>query len=137
MPYAEVTENRYEVVSNRENDRYVWNYTIFPDGTTNWGEDTASMGMILSCFGEQVRSLLMERYTRIFDELIDEEEELPEDQVLSLEDAKYLAREASSDGPYAIARLRDNGERTRLSYEEALEEYEPLIGTVHHGCYLR
>lgn len=136
MPYGTVTENKYEVVSNREGDYHVWNYTVFPEDATNWGDNTPSMGMILSCFGEQVRNLLMERYTRIFDELI-EEEELPEDQVLSMDDAKFLAREASTEGPAAIARLRDNGDRTRLSYEEALAEFEPLIGTVHHGCYLR
>lgn len=137
MPYAEVSENRYEVISNSENDRHVWNYTVFPEGTENWKYHTASMGDVLSVFGEQVRDLLMERYTERFDELIEVEEILPEDQVLTPDDAKHLAEVASSDGEGAIQRLRDNGERTRLSYEEALEEYMPLVGTVHHGCYLR
>ena len=138
MPYAEVTDNRYEVVSNREGDHHVWNYTTFPEGTEErWGYDSIAQGIVLSVFGEQVRGLLMDRYTRIFDELIDEEGVLPEDQVLSLDDAKFLAREASSDGPSAIQRKRESGERTRLSYEEALEEFVPLVGTVHHGCYLR
>lgn len=137
MPYGHAIGNRYEVVSDREGDHHVWNYTVFPEEATNWGEDTASMGMILSCFGEQVRDLLMERYTSLFDELIDEEGELPDDQVLTMDDAKHLAEQASTEGPGAIARLRDTGKRTRLSYEEALAEYEPLIGTVHHGCYLR
>lgn len=137
MPYAEVTDNRYEVVSNREGDHHVWNYTIFPDDATNWGEDTASMGMVLSVFGEMVRDLLMERYTKRFDELIEVEEVLPDDQVLTPKDAELLAELASTDGPGAITRRRDNGDRTRLTYEEALTEFKQLIGTVHHGCYLR
>lgn len=137
MPYAEVTDNRYEVVSNSENDRHVWNYTVFPEDTDNWSDDCPSMGLILSCFGEQVRALLMDRYTERFDELIEVEGVLPDDQVLTPDDAAHLAEQASSDGPGAIQRRRDNGERTRLTYEEALAEYRPLVGTVHHGCYLR
>lgn len=138
MPVGMVTDNKYEVVSNRENDRHVWNQTIFPAGTDSWSYFTASMGDILSCFGEEVRGLLMDRYTEKFDEMVKNDEEgVPEPEVLTEEDAQTLAKRTSSDGKHAIERLRENGDRTRLSYEEALAEFMPLVGTTHTGCYLR
>lgn len=132
MPYSTTEDPVYQVISGREGIRTVLAETIFPEGTFEyWGDNSPSMGDYPSCFGAEVIDLLMAKWR---ERLADESLEAPYAPVtFTTEDAMILAEKASSDGDGAIERLRDNGERTRLSYAEAFEQYAPLVGTTHRG----